>query len=76
MERERSGEWTKRTKVAAQISLNGDASLLTLRKYILPYVKNNLSTGILIPVSKFAEEYQKCWCLLNHSMYRPNQYNE
>ena len=46
MERERSDE---RTKFAAQISLKGDAiaSLLKLRKSILPYVKNALLTGIL-----------------------------
>jgi len=42
---ERSGE---RTKLAAQISLKGDASpsLIKLRKSILPHVKNKLSTGI------------------------------
>jgi len=38
-ERERSYE---RTKLAAQISLKGDASLLKLRKSILPDVKNKL----------------------------------
>jgi len=37
--------------MAAQISLKGDASLLKLRKSILPGVKNELSTGILIPIS-------------------------
>jgi len=48
MERERSSE---RTKLAAQISLKGDASLLKLQKSVLPDVKNKLSTGILIPIS-------------------------
>ena len=43
MERERSDE---RTKLAAQISLKGDASLLKLRKSILPDVKNKLSVPI------------------------------
>ena len=50
MKRERRGE---RTKLAAQISLKGDASpsLIKLRKPILPNVKTKLSTGILIPIS-------------------------
>jgi len=38
MERERSGE---RTKLAAQISFKGDASLLKLRKSIYPMSKIN-----------------------------------
>ena len=48
MERERS---SKRTKLAAQISLKGDASLLKLPESILPNIKSKLSTGILMPIS-------------------------
>jgi len=47
MEREWSGE---ETKLPAQISLKGDASLLKLRKSVLPDVKNKLSARILIPI--------------------------
>ena len=53
-ERERSYE---RTKLAAQISLKGDASLLKLRKSVLPDVKNKLSTAILIPISNRLYRY-------------------
>jgi len=66
-----AGTGSERTKLDAQISLKADASLLKLCKFILPNVKTKLSTGILIPISKFAAEYQKWWC---HIMY--NQYNE
>ena len=45
---ERSGE---RSKLAAQISLKGDTSLLKLRKSILSDVKNREPSGILIPIS-------------------------
>jgi len=45
---EQSGE---QTKLATQISLKGNASLLKLPKSLLPDVKNKLSTGILIPIS-------------------------
>ena len=48
MEREQS---SKRTKLAAQISLKGDASLLKLPESILPNIKSKLSTGILMPIS-------------------------
>ena len=48
MERERSDG---RTKLAAEISSEGDVSLLKLRKSILPDVKSKLSTEIPIPIS-------------------------
>jgi len=41
----------EQTKLAAQISLKGNASLLKLAKSLLPDVKNKLSTGILLPIS-------------------------
>ena len=45
-------EWSDgRTKLAAEISPEGDVSLLKLRKSILPDVKSKLSTEILIPIS-------------------------
>jgi len=56
--RSRSGERSsKQTKLAAQISLKGDARLLKLPESILPDVKNKLSVGILIPISNRRWDY-------------------
>ena len=55
MERERSERSGERAKLAAQISLKGDATQTSQcsTKSILPDVKNKLSTGILIPIDLF-----------------------
>jgi len=52
MERERSGE---RTKLAAQISLKGDASLLTLPKSWNQYKTNQICSRVpemVVPVKR------------------------
>jgi len=62
MQREQSDE---RTKLAAPMSLKGDASLLKLGKSILPIT---LDSGTNTRRIHFAADYQKWWCLLNQRM--------